>query len=73
VQDVAADAAEIAAGLSSPSEKLRQRGYKPELVFAELKKDLDRLQADGVLPLLFAMKSGNAQAAMDMTDPDKAE
>jgi lambda family phage portal protein len=73
VQDVAADAAEIAAGLSSPSEKLRQRGYKPELVFAELKKDLDRLQSDGVLPLLFAMKSGNAQAAMDMTDPEKPE
>lgn len=69
VQDVAADAAEIAAGLSSPSEKLRQRGYKPDLVFAELKTDLDRLQADGVLPLLFAMKSGNAQAAIDLSDP----
>lgn len=69
VQDVAADAAEIAAGLSSPSEKLRQRGYKPELVFAELKTDLDRLQADGVLPLLLAMKSGNAQAAIDLGDP----
>lgn len=69
VQDVAADAAEIAAGLASPSEKLRQRGYKPELVFAELKTDLDRLQADGVLPLLFAMKSGNAQAAIDLSDP----
>lgn len=69
VQDVAADAAEIAAGLSSPSEKLRQRGYKPELVFAELKTDLDRLQADGVLPLLLAMKSGNAQAAIDLSDP----
>lgn len=69
VQDVAADAAEIAAGLASPSEKLRQRGYKPELVFAELKADLDRLQADGTLPLLLAMKSGNAQAAIDMNDP----
>lgn len=69
VQDVAADAAEIAAGLASPSEKLRQRGYKPELVFSELKADLDRLQADGVLPLLFAMKSGNAQAAIDLSDP----
>ena len=57
--DVAADAAEIAAGLSSFSEKLRQRGYKPSRVFAELKTDLDRLQADGVLPLLLALKSGN--------------
>lgn len=68
-QDVKADADEIAAGLSSFSEKLRQRGYKPELVFSELKTDLDRLQADGVLPLLFAMKSGNAQAAMDSQNP----
>lgn len=64
MQDVAADVAEISGGLSSFSEKLRQRGYKPDLVFAELKTDLDRLQADGVLPLIFAMKSGNAQAAM---------
>ena len=57
--DVQADATEIAAGLSSFSEKLRQRGYKPALVFAELKADLDRLQSDGVLPLLLALKSGN--------------
>jgi lambda family phage portal protein len=64
-QDVKADADEIAAGLSSFSEKLRQRGYKPDLVFSELKADLDRLQADGVLPLLLAMKSGNAQAAAE--------
>jgi lambda family phage portal protein len=69
IQDVAADVAEVAGGLSSLSEKLRQRGYKPDLVFAELKSDLDRLQSDGVLPLLMAMKSGNAQAAIDLADP----
>lgn len=63
-QDVAADNAEIAGGLASISEKLRQRGYKPDLVFSELKSDLDRLQGDGVLPLLLALKSGNAQAAL---------
>lgn len=73
-QDVKADADEIAAGLSSFSEKLRQRGYKPDLVFSELKTDIDRLQADGVLPMLMAMKSGNAQAAMDSAAPaDSAE
>jgi lambda family phage portal protein len=70
VQDVAADVAEIAGGLSSLSEKLRQRGYKPDLVFSELKADLNRLQSDGVLPLLLALKSGNAQAAIDLSDPD---
>jgi len=68
-QDVKADADEIAAGLSSFSEKLRQRNYKPDLVFAELKSDFDRLQADGVLPMLLALKSGNAQAAMQAADP----
>jgi lambda family phage portal protein len=72
-QDVAADAAEIAAGLSSFSEKLRQRGYKPDLVFGELKSDLDRLQKDGVYPLLLALKSGNAQAAMDAAGTSPSE
>lgn len=70
-QDVKADADEIAAGLSSFSEKLRQRGYKPDLVFSELKTDIDRLQADGVLPMLMALKSGNAQAAMDSAAPSE--
>lgn len=69
VQDVAADVAEIAGGLSSFSEKLRQRGYKPDLVFAELQEDLKRLQDDETFPLLLALKSGNAQAAMAMADP----
>jgi lambda family phage portal protein len=73
VQDVAADAAEIGAGLSSFSEKLRQRGYKPDLVFSELKQDMDRLQADGVLPLVLAMKSGNALAAMAAANPEAVQ
>lgn len=58
VQDVAADLDEIAGGLSSFSEKLRQRGYKPELVFFELKSDMDRLQKDGTLDLLLMMQKG---------------
>ena len=58
VQDVAADLDEISGGLSSISEKLRQRGYKPELVFAELKSDMDRLKADGTLDMLMLLQSG---------------
>ena len=54
VQDVAADLSEIKGGLSSISEKIRQRGYDPELVFGELRSDLERLNADGTLPLLAA-------------------
>ncbi len=58
VQDVAADLDEIAGGLSSFSEKLRQRGYQPDLVFAELKSDMQRLQKDGTLDLLLMLQKG---------------
>ena len=62
-QDVKADLAEISGGLSSLSEKLRRRGYKPELVFAEIKKDFDRLRADGTLDLLLQLQTGQAPQA----------
>jgi len=58
VQDVAADLDEIAGGLSTFSEKLRQRGYNPELVFAELKTDMERLKSDGTLDLLLMLQKG---------------
>lgn len=64
VQDVAADLSEIKGGLSSISEKIRQRGYDPELVFAELKTDLTRLNSDGTLPLLAALLG--AQNPLDL-------
>ncbi len=62
-QDVKADLAEISGGLSTISEKLRRRGYKPELVFAELKSDFDRLRADGTLDLLLQLQTGQAPQA----------
>lgn len=58
VQDVAADLDEIGGGLSSFSEKLRQRGYKPELIFAELKSDVERLKADGTLDIILMLQKG---------------
>ena len=64
VQDVAADLSEIKGGLSSISEKIRQRGYDPELVFSELKSDLERLNQDGTLPLLAALLG--AQNPLDL-------
>lgn len=64
VQDVAADLSEIKGGLSSISEKIRQRGYDPELVFGELKTDLERLKSDGTLPLLAALLG--AQNPLDL-------
>lgn len=58
--DVQAELAEIAGGLSSWSEVLRRRGYKPELVFAELKRDMERLRADGTLDVLLMMLAKQA-------------
>ena len=58
-QDVAADLAEIGAGLSSLSEKLRQRGYNPAEVFAELKSDFDTLESMGILQTMLFMQRGN--------------
>lgn len=57
-QDVKADMAEISAGLSSLSEKLRRRGYDPEVVFTEIRSDFDRLKKDGVLDILAFLQRG---------------
>ncbi len=58
-QDVDADLAEIGAGLCTISEKLRQRGYNPADVFAELKSDFDTLESYGILKTLLFMQRGN--------------
>lgn len=71
LQDVEADLREISGGLSSFSEKLRQRGYKPDLVFQELKLDLERLKDDGTLDLLLALQKGRTLAGMPSAEPNK--
>lgn len=58
-QDVQADQAEIGAGLSTISEKLRQRGYDPDVVFAEWKSDFDKLSELGILETMLFMQRGN--------------
>lgn len=58
-QDVKADLAEIGGGLSSLSEKLRQRGYNPKEVYAEIKSDFDQLKEMGVLDILMFLQRGN--------------
>lgn len=58
-QDVKADQAEIGAGLSTISEKLRQRGYDPDVVFAEWKSDHDKLKKLGILDTMLFMQRGN--------------
>lgn len=59
-QEVAADLDEISGGLSSISEKLRRRGYKPEAVFQEISDDFKRLQELGVLDMLTLLQKGRA-------------
>lgn len=58
-QDVKADLTEIGAGLSTFSEKLRQRGYDPAVVFAEWKADFDKLTELGILDTMLFMQRGN--------------
>ena len=55
--DVKADLAEISGGLSTISEKLRRRGYKPELVFQELKSDYERLKKDGTFEFIIQLQT----------------
>lgn len=65
-QDVNADRAEVEAGLSSLSEKLRRRGYDPKRVFKEIQSDfreLERLGVLGNLMLLWKGKGGDAPQA----------
>jgi lambda family phage portal protein len=58
-QDIAADRDEIGAGLASPSEKLRQRGYEPEEVYAEIAADIKKWRELGILDVLLFMQRGN--------------
>jgi lambda family phage portal protein len=62
-QDVEADLKEIGAGLSSISEKLRQRGYNPDEVFAELAADFKKLEGMGILNTMLFMQKGNLPTA----------
>jgi lambda family phage portal protein len=70
LQDARADLAEITGGLSSFSEKLRQRGYKPEAVFKELQSDLETLKSMGVLDLMLMFQKGRS---LSDYDPDDSE
>jgi capsid protein len=61
-QDVRADLDEISGGLSSISEKLRRRGYKPDAVFKELADDIQKLRDLGLLDVMLMMQKGRQMA-----------
>lgn len=69
-QDVRAEAEAIAAGLTSPSECIRRRGYNPKTVFEELRTDFDTLEKSGVLKILLLLQRG--RVTEDLT-PQPAE
>jgi lambda family phage portal protein len=66
-QDVKAERDAIGAGLLSPSEALRRRGYKPEQVFAEMGRDFAAMQTSGALDLMRFIVSNGREIAEDPT------
>lgn len=69
-QDVRADVEEISNGLSSISEKLRRRGYKPQVVFQELADDFEQLKKLGLLDTLMALRGRSRVQMAVETDDD---
>lgn len=75
-REVRADLDEIRGGLSSISEKLRQRGYQPESVFRELGEDFRALEKVGALDALEFFGGGRSGTARpgsaDDSDDERA-
>lgn len=68
-QDVNAELAEVAGGLSTLSEKLRRRGEDPDEVFDEMASDFKRLREMGILDVLMMFQKGKP---MDGDTPEQA-
>lgn len=62
-QDIKAEHDAISAGLLTPSESLRSRGYDPEQVFTEMGRDFQRMKQTGALDLMRFMQTSGATAA----------
>jgi lambda family phage portal protein len=60
--DVQADLDEIFGGLASFSEKLRRRGYDPEVVHQELADDIKRFKEKGIWDDIVMLLKGKTQA-----------
>lgn len=60
--DANAELSLICGGLLTPSESLRRRGFKPDAVFAEWAKDMNRFKELGVLDLLMILMKGRVTA-----------
>lgn len=72
-QDANADIAEISVGLSSLSEKLRQRGYNPDDVFEEIASDFAKLKKLGVMDILLKKEKGSASSGSSQGHANQAD
>lgn len=69
-QDIRAEVEAIGAGVMTPSESLRKRGYDPAEVFAELGADFNAMRESGALNLMAFIRSP-AGAAAQASRPDE--
>jgi lambda family phage portal protein len=67
-QDIDAERGALEGGLTTLSESLRRRGFKPEEVFAEMAQDFQALESSGAIKLLQLMR-GAAAAASTPAEP----
>lgn len=67
-QDIDAERGALEGGLTTLSESLRRRGFKPEEVFAEMAQDFQALESSGAIKLLQLMR-GAAAAALPPAEP----
>ena len=58
-QEVKADLDEIGGGLATVSEKLRQRGYDPDVVFQERAKEIKQFKELGIYDVMLFLMRGN--------------
>lgn len=72
-QDVKADMEEVGAGMCSLSEKIRRRNMVPELVFNELRQDMERLEKDGTLARLAVLRGQASVSALPKEEPADSE
>ena len=70
VQDINAEISAIGAGLLTPSESLRRRGYDPDAVFAEAAGDFARLKDSGAIELLSFFRGGVRAVAAHIEEPE---
>ncbi len=62
-QDIDAERGALEGGLTTLSESLRRRGFKPEEVFAEMASDFAALESSGAIKLLELMRGKPAAVA----------